>query len=117
MADEKDLPLGDDEPLPLESDQSEQAPGGTKITAFGANALQKKQAHGRFNRTPTMTGQGAIRCRIFNSKVTVSAMEFMAEQINDWLDHNDIEVKHVNEVLGTLEGKTHEPNVIITVWY
>ena len=116
MADDKDLPLGDDEPLPLESDQAEQT-GGTKITAFGANALQKKAARGGFTRTPTMTGNGAIRCRIFNAKVMVSAMEFMAEQINEWLDRADIEVKHVTQVLGTLEGKTHEPNVIITVWY
>ena len=30
---------------------------------------------------------------------------------------NEIEVKCVNQVVGTLEGKSPEPNVIVTVWY
>ena len=47
----------------------------------------------------------------------VAAIEHMAEQINSWLDGDQIEVKHVNEVVGVMEGKKPEPNVIVTVWY
>ena len=41
----------------------------------------------------------------------------MEQQINEWIDGNQIEIKAVTQVVGVMEGKTPEPNVIITVWY
>ena len=86
------------------------------VKAFGVKKIigGKKEP---FGRKPTMTGQGAVRCRVFHSRVAPNPLAYMEEQINDWLDKNEIEVKAVNQVIGVMEGKTPEPNVIITVWY
>ncbi|MCL2701572.1 MAG: hypothetical protein FWE88_07745 [Phycisphaerae bacterium] len=70
-----------------------------------------------FARTPTLTGEGAVRCRIFFSRIAAAPLAYMEQQINDWLDSNQIEVKSVSQVVGVMEGKNPEPNVIITVWY
>jgi len=118
---------GNEEPIPLEGEEGEPLPlaetGGDvatnkspKIQAFGGGVARAK-VQKEFKRPLNLTGSGAVRCRIFNSKITVAAMDHMVDQINEWLDANEIEVKAVNQVVGTLEGKTAEPNVIVTVWY
>jgi len=70
-----------------------------------------------FTRTPNVPGTGAIRCRVFFSRIAAAPLAYMEQQINEWLDSNPIEVKHVTHVVGIMEGKNPEPNVIITVWY
>jgi len=64
-----------------------------------------------------VTGQGATRCRIFHSKIAAAPLENMEQAINEWLDSEKIEVKNVGHVIGTMEGKRPEPNVIVMVWY
>ncbi len=88
----------------------------TKIHAFGAHAGAEAKHH-KYKRKTNLTGAGAVRCRLFHSKVTVGALDYMIEQINEWLDENEVDVKYVSQVVGTMEGKTPEPNVIVTVWY
>ena len=117
--DEAPLPLeGQDEdlePLPLE-DEASSAGGESKIHAFGsvvaAGAVQRE-----LSRTMNLPGTGATRCRVFNSKITVGAIDHMVDQINEWLDSSEVEVKHVTQVVGVVEGKKAESNVILTVWY
>jgi len=70
-----------------------------------------------FKRPMNLNGQGATRCRLFHCKVAEAPMEHMESQINDWLDDEGIEVKQVGHVVGMLEGKHTEPNVIVLVWY
>ena len=70
-----------------------------------------------FARTPTVTGAGAVRCRIWYSRIASAPLAYMEQQINDWLDSNQIEIKSVSQVVGVMEGKNPEPNVIVTVWY
>ena len=117
------LPLEELEPLPVEDlealpvETGEEGGGEVRIQAFGSSAVRRAEAQTKFHRTPSLTGAGAIRCRIFNSKITVAAMDHMVGQINEWLDNNQIEVKHVSEVIGTVEAKTSEPNIIVTIWY
>jgi len=41
----------------------------------------------------------------------------MIDQINEWLDENEVEIKFIGQVVGTMEGKTPEPNLIVTIWY
>jgi hypothetical protein len=41
----------------------------------------------------------------------------MEEQINDWLDNNEVEVKFVSQTVGVWEGKKAEPHIIVTLWY
>lgn len=112
--DEDAISLGEPEPLTLEEDTPAMKP--SALRAFG-----QKITHGdkkvQFKRTPAVSGQGAVRCRVFHSKIAVSSMDYMQNQINEWLDNDNIEVKHVGHVIGTLEGKTPEPNVIVMVWY
>jgi len=128
MSDEEGaIPLeGDDElePLPVEgagggaAEATEvSAQGSSKIHAFGAAAAAARREKKQWRRPTNLTGAGAVRCRMFHSKVTVAAMDHMVDQINEWLDSQEIEVKYVNQVVGVMEGKTPEPNVIVTVWY
>lgn len=61
---------------------------------------------------------GATRCKIFHSKISLGALEGMEKQINEWSDSNpDIEIKNVGHVIGTLQGKSNEDNVIVLCWY
>jgi len=124
---EEDAPIpieeGDLEPLPLEGEQegvgSEKASAqsSSKIHAFGSHTVSAQAKQRQFKRALNMTGTGATRCKLFHSKLTVAALDHMIEQINDWLDENEVEVKFVGQVVGTMEGKALEPNIIVTVWY
>jgi len=86
--DEEPIPLSgsEDEPeaLPLEG---EDAPAGqqvsSKIRTFGGLGGAKTQK--QYKRAPNLTGAGAIRCRLFHSKISVAAMDHMVEAINEWL--------------------------------
>jgi len=104
----------DEDPIPMdEGDESEGGP--SRIQAFGtASRTEEKK---EFTRPLNLTGTGATRCRLFNSKITVAAIDHMISVINEWLDGEQIEVKHVSEVIGTMEGKKPEPNIIVTIWY
>jgi hypothetical protein len=54
---------------------------------------------------------------VFRSRIAAAALDFMENQVNQWLDSEKIEIKHVGHVIGVMEGKTPEPNVIVMVWY
>lgn len=61
---------------------------------------------------------GASRCRTFHSKLSEAAIDFMTNQINDWLDANpNIVIKFSNSTIGNFEGKHTEPNLILTLYY
>jgi len=36
---------------------------------------------------------------------------------NEWLDSDDIDVKEVGHLIGTMHGKIDEDNIIVMVWY
>lgn len=56
--------------------------------------------------------------RTFFTKLHAGAIEFLDEQITNWLRNNPgIMIKRTNTVTGNLVGKKVEPNIIITVWY
>ena len=126
MADEtEDIHVPDDEPISIEPDADDEAPislaeggpsGARAVRALGgASAADKRTS--KFSRSLNVTGQGATRCRIFRSKIAIASLDFMENQINEWLDSDQIEIKHVGHVIGTMEGKRPEPNLIVTVWY
>ncbi|MFW6132367.1 MAG: hypothetical protein ACOC8F_00615 [Planctomycetota bacterium] len=107
----------DDEPISLvEEGESEASSGG--VRAFGAAAaVTKTQKKKQFQRPLNVTGRGATRCRLFHSKIAQAPLEHLEESINEWLDSDEIEVKHVGHVIGTMEGKRPEPNLVVMVWY
>ena len=109
----------DEEPISIEGDDllAGDASRTSSVRALGAGGLGKGMKGTQFKRSLNLTGQGATRCRIFRTRVAVAPLEFMVNQINEWLDSEQIEIKHVSEVVGVMEGKTPEPNLILMVWY
>jgi hypothetical protein len=111
--------LDDDEPIALvdveDQDETLEVKGfKKKIAGAAARGLTHKA---EFKREVNLTGQGATRVRLFYSKIADGPLLHMESMINDWIDDEGIEVKHVGQVIGTLEGKRAEPNLIISVWY
>lgn len=89
--------------------------GASKITQFGKDALQRHEE--QWNRTPNITGQGAIHVKTFRAKLTDDALAYMDQVINEWLDaHPEYEVKFVTSTVGILTGKLKEPNIITQIW-
>ncbi|KKK60106.1 hypothetical protein LCGC14_3027690, partial [marine sediment metagenome] len=116
-----DAPLsleGDEDldPISLETGDADAPATASKIQAFGAHAASGQQQQ-QFKRELNLTGAGATRVRVFHSKITVGALDHMAEMINNWVDSDQIEIKSVAQVVGVMEGKKPEPNLIVTVWY
>lgn len=71
-----------------------------------------------FKRTLQPDSTTANRCRVFHCRLSDGAIDFMNNQINDWLDENeDITIKFANSTIGLFEGKHTEPNMILTVFY
>ena len=100
----------DDEPISLVGEVSGQV---RQSTALGEQIRDRKD----YQRLLNVTGTGATRCRIFHSKIADTSLTGMEDQINAWLDSEDIEIKHVGHNIGTLQGKLAEENLIVTVWY
>jgi hypothetical protein len=115
----KAAPLGATGKLPSSGVQVGK-PTGTVSPVSAAKVIKSALEAGRktdFKRPVNLNGQGATRCRMFHCKVAESSMDNMENQINDWLDSGQIEVKQVGHVVGMMEGKHTEPNVIVIVWY
>ncbi len=90
--------------------------GSSQIKAFG-NADQKRKER-VWSRNSAITGSGACRMKIFHSRLSDNAMEYMEDSINEWLDENpDIEIKFSNSTVGIVESKKSESHIIVTVWY
>jgi hypothetical protein len=104
-------------PAPRPADAGGPAPEPVnKIRAF-----EQKLTSGRhedsWNRTPNVTGTGAIHVKSFHAKLTGESLEFLDRQINEWLDaHPQYEVKFVSTSVGEWTGKLKEPNLIVQVW-
>lgn len=74
---------------------------------------QKMPSTVQIKSTERITGM-----KIFFTKLQASSIDFMEQQIVDWLAKNpDISIKRTNAISGPLVGKKTEPNIIITVWY
>jgi len=56
--------------------------------------------------------------KTFFTKLLPGAIDFLDEQITNWLSDNPgITIKRTNTLTGQIRGKTTEPNIIITIWY
>lgn len=87
-----------------------------KIRAFDQR-LAGARHEDNWNRSPNVTGTGAIHVKSFHAKLTGESLEFLDKQINEWLDaHPQYEVKFVNSTVGEWTGKLREPNLIVQLW-
>ena len=103
-------PDDDDEPISLVGEVS----GQVKQSATLGEQLKGKAD---YKRPLNLTGAGATRCRIFHCKIAETSLTSMEEQINAWLDSEEVEVKQVGHNIGTLQGKLAEENLIVTIWF
>jgi hypothetical protein len=83
---------------------------------MGARSALDGEEH-EYQRSLNLTGTGATRCRLFHSRIALAPLEHLEKTINDWIDAEDIEIKHVGHVIGEMSGKTQEDNLLVMVWY
>jgi len=116
-----DLEGLDDKPLKIEEPDDEPltiAEEGSGRAISHTAGIRGAAAEGfSFSRPMQQTGNGATRCRVFRSKISVPAIESLEEHINEWLDSDDIDVKNIGHLIGTMHGKIDEDNIIVLVWY
>lgn len=56
--------------------------------------------------------------KTFFTKLHAGAIEFLDEQITNWLKNNPgVTIKKTNTVTGEVAAKKTEPNIIVTIWY
>ena len=119
---DRNQPKEDDfAPIAFEDDDDEPKVDLSSSRIHGATASTLGQSgmwnESRFQRKLRVEG-GATRCRTFHSKLSTAAIEFMSNQINDWLDGNEeIIIKFATSTIGPFEGKHTEQNLIITIFY
>jgi len=108
-----------DDTLPIDMGDAPQASSSSapsKIRTF-EQKLRSIRHEDNWNRTPNSNGTGAIHCKSFHCKLTGDSLEFLDQQINEWLDaHPQYEVKFVTSSIGTWSGKVKEPSLIMNVW-
>ena len=115
---------GDD---PIELVEELGAPAATQQTARAADAAPVSKirfgpelGHKKhdWKRATHVGGTGACRVKSFHGKYSDQGLEYMDDQINEWLDaHPDIEVKFVTSTVGVFEGKIREPALVLNLWY
>ena len=90
--------------------------GQNRLRPFEAKAPSRHEDN--WDRTPNVTGTGAIHCKTFHCKLTADSMQYLDEQINTWLDqHPQYEVKFVTTTTGDWGGKMGtETHMIVQVW-
>jgi len=88
-----------------------------KIQAFEQRVASGRRHEETWKRSPNVTGAGAIHVKSFHCKMSNESLEFLDQQINEWLDgHPQYEVKFVTSVVGEWTGKTKEPNMVVQLW-
>ncbi|MFN7021965.1 MAG: hypothetical protein ACK4WH_11645 [Phycisphaerales bacterium] len=87
-----------------------------KIQAF-SQGLGAKRHTEDWKRKTNVNGTGATHVKTFHCKLSSESVEYMDQQINQWLDdHPDYEVKFVTSTVGEWTGKIKEPALIVNVW-
>ncbi len=99
-------------------DEAEFEKSGRKVIKAFGGVGQKKMDETQLSRALQKTGSGATRVKIFHTRMSDGAVEFMVQTINEWIDHTpDVDIKIVQTTVGVWEGKHPEPHLILTVWY
>ncbi|MBN2456692.1 MAG: hypothetical protein JXB29_09195 [Sedimentisphaerales bacterium] len=100
-----------DKPIPIEEDSKSKTVSHSPIN-LGSPASSPQK-------TEKIATSGRITgVKTFFTKLHPGAIEFMDEQIADWLKANPgIEIKTTNTIVGEVQAKKTEPNIIISVWY
>jgi hypothetical protein len=94
-----------------------QDPPKPKIHIFG-DSVSHPKGEEAWQRATTVTGTGATHVKCFHGKLQGESVEYLDEQINNWLEaHPDYEVKLVTTTVGEFAGKLgKELHLILHVW-
>lgn len=99
-------------------DESELESSGRRVIQAFKTAEHTAIDESKLQRSLNKTGTGATRMKVFHTKMTDGAVEFMEQNVNEWIDGNpDVEIKFVESTVGLWEGKHSEPHLILTLWY
>jgi hypothetical protein len=70
------------------------------------------------NAVSTVISERITGVKTFFTKLHPGAINFLDEQITEWLKKNpDVHIKRTNVTVGEIQAKKTEPNILITVWY
>jgi hypothetical protein len=107
-------------PIPFDEDET----GDTEVSHSPLNlggAATEMPRVGRQTRPTgklTSTPERITGAKTFFTKLHPGAIEFLDEQITNWLRNNPgLVVRRTNVTTGEVQAKKTEPNIIITVWY
>lgn len=121
-----------DKPIPFDSGPSESGVSHAPLDLGGDSVVQKPQAAApkpvvkptaspatAAKPAPKAVATGRIEgVKTFFTKLHPGAINFLDEQITRWLKENpDVSVKRTNIVVGEVQAKKTEPNILISVWY
>ena len=128
-----DIPMPDDsdEPISLDDEKSipfDNDPGGTGVshaplTLGGEDTAETPQIKmptpAAIKPTEKIVSSDRITgVKTFFTKLHAGSIDFLNQQIRDWLKENPgVVVKRTDTVTGLVAAKKTEPNLIITVWY
>jgi len=112
---DKSIPFDDDTSgsnvshSPLNLGGGDSTPAAPKIKATSGVVKPAEAA----SSTERITG-----VRTFFTKLHSGAIDFLDGQITKWLkDNPGVTIKRTNTVVGEVQGKKTEPNIIVTIWY
>ena len=122
---DKPIPLGDDldKPIPLDGGSALKASVSHSPLNLGGGAVEAPKIEIRKPAAKKPAPKAVSTDRItgvktFFTKLHPGAIQFLDEQINDWLKQNPgVTIKRTNVTTGDVQSKKTEPNIIITVWY
>lgn len=116
-----------DKPIPLDIEgANESAVSHSPLDLGSSRAVEipKTEAPKQVMKKPAPTtgsteySERITGVRTFFTKLHPGAINFLDEQITEWLQKNpDIRIKRTNIVVGEIQAKKTEPNILITVWY
>ena len=89
-----------------------------KPVAKPAAAATVAKAVAQANPSPVAVTERITRMKIFVIKLHHGSLEYVEEQIAEWLrDNPDVVIKRTDVSVGEVQAKKTEPNLIINVWY
>jgi len=116
-------PANDFVPIELDKEDSsstdlDMSSSRIRMTVDSKSKKAGARSDANYRRPVQSTGLGATRCRTFHCRISEGAVDFMNEQINEWIDgQSEVTIKFATSVIGMFEGKHTEPNLIVTVFY
>lgn len=108
---------GGPEPVPFTRKDKVADPAVQAVNSKIIHASERRHED-NWNRTPNTPHTGAIHVRTFRAKLSDDGLEYLDQQINEWLDaHPQYEVKMTNTAIGEWSTKLgKEPGIIVSVW-